>query len=210
LEPNHATTSQTAESLQDLRNSCHEFVQFFNSLKEVRDTRPDASVIVTSGRYPFVELAVNRLKSFARYPFPVGGQKLTSHTHIEETIRLVALFYLAVTWRDCLLLPQSFGNGLEEVNSALQLKANMKTNRWHNSIENLYTIAVSGRGMALNNPVRSGYVIQLMGVARLLDLPSWMRVRESLCAALLGTLSRDSSELSWDEDLLYTELVDRY
>jgi hypothetical protein len=122
----------------------------------------------------------------------------------------VVLLYLAVTWRDCLLSPQNFGHDLEEVNSALQLKANVKTYRWHNSIENLYTIAVSGKGMALNNPARSIYVIHLMDVARLLDLSSWMRVRELLSATLLGTLSRDNSELCWDEDLLYAELLDRY
>lgn len=208
FNPPASSAAHPSSHLRRLRISVHEFVKFFNAFQNLRAARPDAN-ISDNGRYPFVEFAVTRLKSFARHPFPTDGQKLTSHMHIEETIRFVSTLYIAVTWRDYLLLPNTCGEDLEQLNSALEINQNTEGYRWTDSLEHIFDIVLSGTGMSITNPVRSSYVLQLMGVARLLDLSMWMLLKEILLDTLLGILPSDNRDVYLNEEELYQHLLSR-
>jgi hypothetical protein len=201
----HDTTAlQLSEEAQDLRNSLHAFVQFFNNLQQLHAARLDTNL--SNGRYPFVELAVTRLKSFTRHSF--SGQKMTSHGYIEETMRLASLFYIAVTWVDSILLPDICGKDLEILDSRLELKET-KGYGWTKSIENLFDAVLSSDTLVLANIVRASYVLRLIEVTRLLDLFLWNQVKEVLLNTLLGTLPWGGIEMFWNEEELFTQLLGR-
>jgi hypothetical protein len=201
----HDTTAlQLSEEAQDLRNSLHAFVQFFNNLQQLHAARLDTHIF--NGRYPFIERAVTTLKSFTRHSF--SAQKMTSHGYIEESMRLVSLFYIAVTWIDSMLLPDICGKDMEILDSRLKLKET-KGYGWTKSIENLFDSVLSSETLVLANIVRTSYVLRLIEVARLLDLHLWNQVKEVLLSILLGTLPWDGIELYWNEEELFTQLLGR-
>jgi hypothetical protein len=201
----HDTTAlQLSEEAQDLRNSLHAFVQFFNNLQQLHAARLDTNTF--NGRFPFVELAVTTLKSFTRHSF--SAQKMTSHGYIEETMRLVSLFYIAVTWIDSMLLPDICSKDLEILDSRLELKES-KGYGWTKSIENLFDSVLSSETLVLANIVRTSYVLRLIEVSRLLDLHLWNQVKEVLLNTLLCTLPLDGIELYWNEEELFTKLLGR-
>jgi hypothetical protein len=201
----HDTTAlQLSEEAQDLRNSLHAFVKFFDNLQKLHAARLDTNIF--NGHYPFLELAVTRLKSFTRHSF--SGQKMTSHGYIEETMRLASLFYIAVTWVDSILLPDVCGKDLEVLNSRLMLKET-KGYGWTKSIENLFDAVLSSETLVVANIVRASLVLRLIEVSRLLDLPLWNQVKEVLLSTLLGTLPWGGIEMYWNEEALFTQLLGR-
>jgi hypothetical protein len=201
---NDTTALQLSEEAQDLRNSLHAFVQFFNNLQQLHAARLDSNIF--NGRYPFVKLAVTTLKSFTRHS--ISGQKMTSHGYIEESMRLASLFYIAVTWVDSLLLPDTCGKDLETLDSRLELKET-KGYGWTKSIENLFDAVLSSQTLVLANIVRASYVLRLIEVARLLDLSLWNQVKEVLLNTFLGTLPWGGIEMYWNEEELFTQLLGR-
>jgi hypothetical protein len=194
---------------QNLHKLCSDFVHFFSDLQKAQGTRPTGSSIPRLDRYPYVESALLTLKNFARSPIPICGQNIPPQTHIDESLRLVTLFYIAATWKDCLLSPRRYGDDLKNLDAALRSKMNMEAYGWNDSLANLYIIAVSGTGLALTNPLRSAFVIQLMDVARLLDLDLWMHIKERLCDILLGVPTDSSILMLRDRDLLYEHVRGR-
>jgi hypothetical protein len=204
LNQHDTTALRLSEEAQDLRNSLHAFVQFFNNLQQLHAARLDTHIF--NGRYPFIERAVTTLKSFTRHSF--SAQKMTSHGYIEESMRLVSLFYIAVTWIDSMLLPDICGKDMEILDSRLKLKET-KGYGWTKSIENLFDSVLSSETLVLANIVRTSYVLRLIEVARLLDLHLWNQVKEVLLSILLGTLPWDGIELYWNEEELFTQLLGR-
>jgi hypothetical protein len=201
----HDTTAlQLSEEAQDLRDSLHTFVRFFNNLQQLHVAGLDTNIF--NGHYPFVKLAVTRLKSFTRHS--LSGQKMTSHGYIEESMRLASLFYIAITWMDSMLLPDICGKDLEILDSKLELKET-KGYGWTKSIENLFDSVLSSKTLVLANIVRASYVLRLIEVSRLLDLHLWNQVKEVLLNTLLGTLPWDGIKLYWNEEELFTQLLGR-
>jgi hypothetical protein len=95
---------------------------------------------------------------------------------------------------------------MEEMNTSLQEREWM----WAGSIETLYSNVLTGKGLAIANTVRTVFVLQLMNIARLLGLDSWMIVKETLFKLLLGHNVEDSSGICWDDLWLLGEIHDRY
>ena len=186
-----------------LKGRCDNLVAFFNSLGslQLRDTATVA--IDDKGQHPSLSRAISVLKSYARYPFTTNNS-FSPHTYIEETIRLVTLFYIAVLWQDS-LLSGDFAD-MDELNAALEAKEPY----WSESIETLYNIALSGTGFPIIHPLKSIRVMHLMDVVRLLDLSSWVRVKVTLLEAFAGNPLGQLQGFRWDADLLYEELRYRY
>lgn len=213
-ESSYSTLSRLDTESHDLRNLCCTFVHFFNDLEQVQGIFSTESGILEIDRYSNIVSALLIIKSFARSSMPITAQKVSAqptpaHTYIDELLQLATLFYIAASLKDYLLSPLGNRGELEKLDAALGSRGDNIETWWRDPFADLYMSAISDKGFALINPSRSALVIDLMDVARLLDLEQWMQIKERLCDILLGNSIESSIYSSWNENMLYKHLSER-
>lgn len=160
-------------------------------------------------RYPNIVSALRILKSFPRSSIPITAQNVSAHTCIDELLQLATLFYIAATLKNYLLSPRRYSSDLEYLDASLGSRGENIEYWWRDPFADSYMNLISDKGYALISPSRSALVIDLMDVARLLDLGQWMQVKERLCDILLGNPVESSIYSSWNESILYKHLLKR-
>jgi sulfur relay (sulfurtransferase) complex TusBCD TusD component (DsrE family) len=187
-------------SLRETYKLCEDFVRFFFDIKELTTLTPGICVSSRGRHYVFVETALHRLKHFSRHT----GIQITSHTIIEECARLVSIFHLAVLWRDSVNHPNSNTDFIEEVDTILKRSEEL----CQKSIENVMYCIIAHPRRGLYSTKRSGFVVRLMSIARLLSIPAWQKVKETMLHMLAGITIQELDGLCWNADLLFTEIND--